>query len=218
MLWGSKPKPEHLIRRQQLVLRRGIRELATTESESFTQQQDLLKRAQLYAKKGQTPAVRTTLKGYVRAQHFQARIIDVKLQLESIQQQLTMVKSIPQITGAIKSAVMVMDVIQSQFNIAGFGDVMKEFTDNARQLNVAMDDVGKAVDTAMASSEEEKEVDIEVDYIMETMNIEAFDKLRDIESNPLRVPVASKPINIVGRNAADDVDDLVARLDALKKS
>jgi len=241
-LFGKRKTPQELLREQQRLVQRSIREI---ERERMTLQQNEKKtiiEIKKLAKQGQVPAAKILAKDLVRTRNYITKMYTMRAQLQSVSMQLSTMKTTAAMNTAMAGATKAMMRMNKKMDLPAMQKITMEFQKQTEMMGMKEEMINDTLDE-MAEDDEDEESEDVINQTLEEIGIDLGADLADVpaskaatkasaqKARPQKVaagvgavPAKSAPADDddgdEGGDAGgddDDFGDLEARLNALKR-
>eukprot|EP01065_Artemidia_motanka_P043336 TRINITY_DN5991_c0_g1_i1.p1 TRINITY_DN5991_c0_g1~~TRINITY_DN5991_c0_g1_i1.p1 ORF type:complete len:266 (+),score=103.96 TRINITY_DN5991_c0_g1_i1:73-870(+) len=203
---APEPTPREMVRQHQRTIRQSCRGLDREREKLAREEAKLKVNIKKEAKAQRMDVVRIMAKDMVRLRQNQAKMLRMKTRMESVSRELSVMASTAEMGKAMQGVGRVMGQMNRSMNLAGMQQVMMEFQREGQKMDMVGDMMGDAIDDAMG--DDEAEADEMVDQVMEEITLELKAKID--------VPAVAKE-QLGQQQQEGDMDDLAARLSALRK-
>ena len=209
-VFSKKPLKE-VMRENKRMITKAIRELDREKNNLEKAETKLKKDIKAYAAQGQMNAVKTMAKDLVRNRQYVTKFIEMKSHLQGVSLKLEQIRSHEAMASAMKATTKAMARMNKEIKLPELQKIMMEFAKENERSEVMGEMMGDAIDDALSEPGNEEEEDRVVGQILAELNINLEEQLQDAPSNQ----VGQK--NQVSNQEGDDMNELQARLDNLKR-
>ncbi|KAL3895219.1 MAG: hypothetical protein SGCHY_004831 [Lobulomycetales sp.] len=228
-LFGKRKTPAELMRQHQRALQRAQREMDRERSKLEQQEKKLIIDIKNTAKKGQMGACKVMAMDLVRTRRYIQKFYQMRTQLQAVSLRIQTLRSNQAMAEAMKGVTKAMKTMNKQINLPQIQKIMMDFEQESEILDMKdeMMNVPETHDTmedAMGEEDEEEESDAIVNQVLDEIGISLDDQMATAPSGMLSTgnsataakTLAAEPI-AMGAAGEDDDDDLMKRLDNLRK-
>jgi len=245
-LFGRTVTPAERLRQHQRALQKAQRELDRERTKLEQQEKKLVADIKKSAKAGQMGACKVMAKDLVRTRRYTQKFYQMRTQLQAVSLRIQTLRSNQQMAEAMRGATRAMASMNRGMNLPAIQRIMNEFEKESSTMDMKQEMMEDAVDDVMddEAEDEEEEGDKILKEVLDEIGVSLSQQLADTPSalaalsapvsnkreavalgGDAHPPVMSNPTNnasapAVGPSAGgggSDVDDLQARLDALRK-
>lgn len=221
-LFGKKKTPEQMLRENQRLLNRAMRELDRERTKMEQQEKKIIIDIKKMAKQGQMDAVKIMAKDLVRTRRYVKKFMLMRANIQAVSLKLTTLKSQNAMANAMKGVTKAMSTMNKQLKLPQIQKIMQEFEKQNEIMDMKEEMMEDAIDDAMGDPDDEEESDAIVSQVLDELGLQLTDELTGLpsESGSLVTPKAADKAQPapVAAAACDNVDaDLEARLNNLKR-
>mmetsp|Transcript_29678 Transcript_29678/g.30082 ORF Transcript_29678/g.30082 Transcript_29678/m.30082 type:complete len:209 (+) Transcript_29678:99-725(+) len=201
----SKKPLKEVIRENQRMIKKAIRELERETTTLQNQEKKLQTDIKKLAGQGQMGAVRIMAKDLVRTRQYVKRFIEMKSHLSAVSLKMQTIRSQEAMTQAMKGVTKAMVAINKQVSVPALQKMMTEFMKESERSEMTQEMVGEAMDSAFEEDGMAAEEDAVVDQVLAELGIQQADAAPEV---PSEQPMKSEE----GRSGAY----LVSRISCLR--
>jgi len=172
-VFGEQKTLKEVIREQQRMLKRSIRQLDRERLGIQRQEQKLIVDIKKMAKDGQTKAVRIMAKDLVRIRKHQEKFINLSSQLNAINLQMTTMASTQALTQSLRQVTRSMVALNKSVKLPQLQKIMMEFQKQTEKMNMQGEIIGDTIDDAMDEDEDEEESEQIVSQVLDEIGLDA---------------------------------------------
>jgi len=226
-LFGRRKTPEELLRQNQRVLNKAIRELDREKVKMEGQEKKLISDIKKAAKENQMDSVRIMAKDLVRTRRYVKKFILMKANIQAISLKVQTLKSQNSMAQAMRGVTRALGNMNRQMNLPQIQRIMADFERQSDIMDMKEDMMNEVIDDAMGDEEEEEESEAVVKQVLDELGVQLSEQLADLPSTGgtlstatggVKVPAAAVPAGATGGAEISDADaNLQARLDNLRK-
>ena len=164
-MFGKEKPLKEIVRENQRMLRKAIRELEK-EVESLKRQDKKLEgEIKKSAKMGQMTAAKIMAKDLVRTRNYVTRFIEMKTHLNAVSLKMQTIKSHDAMASAMKGVTKALISMNSKMNIPGLQKVMAEFLRENERAELTQEALADTLDDAMAEEGSSEQEDLIVNKV-----------------------------------------------------
>ncbi|XP_039260531.1 charged multivesicular body protein 2a-like [Styela clava] len=225
-LFGKKKTVNEMLRENQRLLNRAMRDLDRERAKMEQQEKKVIADIKKMAKQGQMDAVKVMAKDLVRTKRYVKKFIMMRANIQAVSLKLTTLKSQSTMADAMKGVTKAMMRMNKQMKLPQMQKIMQEFEKQSEMMDMKGEMMEDAIDDAMGDADDDEESDQIVAQVLDELGLQLADELTGLPSadGALVMPKAeqNKPTAVSAggpsNSQADDVDaDLEARLNNLKR-
>ncbi|KAL7676505.1 hypothetical protein ACOME3_002758 [Neoechinorhynchus agilis] len=224
-LFGRRQTPDDMLRANQRALNRAMRELDRERSKLENQEQKVIADVKQMAKRGQMDAVRILARDLIRTRGRIKKFILMRANIQAVSLKITTLKSQNAMTQAMKGVSRTMLRMNQQLKIPQVTRIMQDFEKQSQMLEMKDEMISDVIDSALTADgdfdDEDAESDRLVEQVLDELGIELQSQLNSLPANHTATMESAsitkqqmKPIAAT----SDADDDLMARLDALRRN
>ena len=216
-IFGRRKTPEEVMREQQRLLNRTIRELDRERSKLEQQEKKIIADIKKMAKQGQMDAVKIMAKDLVRTRAFVKKFILMKANIQAVSLKIQTLRSTAAMANAMKGVTKAMARMNSKMNLPQMQKIMMEFEKQSEIMDMKEEMMNDTMDDVIGGEDEDEESEQVVQQVFDELGLVFDDELTGL-------PVAK---NAVGAQASagaakepvalDADSDLQSRLDNLRR-
>jgi len=239
-LFGKRKTPQELMREQQRLVQRSIREIDRERVQLQNNEKKTIIEIKKLAKQGQVPAAKILAKDLVRTRSYITKMYTMRAQLQAVSMQLTTMKTTAAMNSAMAGATKAMMRMNAKMNLPAMQKITMEFQKQNEIMGMKEEMINDTLDE-MAEEDEDEESEDVINQTLEEIGIDLGASLADVpaaktaakapaqKARPQKVaagvgavPSKSAPADDeepADEDGGDDDEfgDLEARLNALKK-
>jgi charged multivesicular body protein 2A len=208
-LFGKPKDAKEVMREQQRDLKKVQRELDRDRVQLERQEKDIMLQIRKAAKEGNTTQAKALAKNLIRVRSQQTKNLSVKGQISAVGHRVTAVQSQQVLAKGIGSATKAMAAGNKAMNLEGLQKTAMEFDKQNQIMDMTSEMFEEAID-GLDESEEEEESENVMNQILEEIGIDAI-------QNVASAPSKALPTKVTQLSKEDEGEDLMARLEALKR-
>lgn len=221
-LFGKQLNPQELIRHNQRLINKGIRNVDRERYNLERQEQRQIQEIRRMAQKNQPALVRSLANDLVRIRGHLKKLLKMKQNLQGVSIQLQTLETQQSISRAVYNATMVLRNMNKQMNIPRIQAVLKEFEKQNQMMEIKEEMINETMDDVMDHEEDGEESDEIVSQVLDELGIQLTQQLPeaplDSKTDKGRLKVAAAVEGADQASASNTVDDeLMARLENLRK-
>ncbi|KAF8344330.1 Snf7-domain-containing protein [Cantharellus anzutake] len=232
-LFGRSMTPAERLRQHQRALAKAQRELDRERTKLEQQEKKLVGDIKRSAKVGQMNAAKVQAKDLVRTRKYVQKFYQMRTQLQAVSLRIQTLRSNQQMADAMRGATRAMASMNRGLNLPQIQRIMTEFEKESATMDMKEEMMSDAVDDVMDDEVEDEEEEGEkiLKEVLDEIGINLQQQLNDtptaIATNaPLTsgrqmvaLGASDEPSAPSTRSGGDDdLDELQARLDNLRKS
>jgi charged multivesicular body protein 2A len=177
-LFGKKKTTKEIIREQQRMMRRSIRDIDREHLQLERQEKKTIGEIKKLARDGQTDSARTMAKNLVRTRQQMKKLTQMKAELQSVSMRIQTLQSQQAVAEAMKGCTRAMIRMNKQVDVAGMQRMMMEFERQSEMLEMKDEMIEDAMDDMMDVDEEAESEDI-VNQVLDEIGISLSAQLVD---------------------------------------
>lgn len=216
MPWWKSKTPAQLLRENQRVLNRAMRDMDRERQRLESQEKKLVVDIKKQAKAGQMDAVRVMAKDLVRTRQNVKKFMMMKANLQGVSLKIATMKGQQSMAEAMKGVSKAMGKMNKQMNLPQLQKTMMEFEREMEKMDMKAEMMDDMMDDALDDGDTEAEQEQLVNQVLAEIGIEtkaAMDNLPGVgDGIPTSSTVTAGPTPV----AVDD-DSIEARLANLRK-
>ncbi|KAJ8032501.1 Charged multivesicular body protein 2a [Holothuria leucospilota] len=216
-LFGRRKTPEQMLRENQRLLNRAIRDLDRERSRMEQQEKRVIADIKKMAKAGQMDAVKIQAKDLVRTRRYIKKFIMMKANIQAVSLKVQTLKSTNAMAQAMKGVTKAMARMNSQLKLPAIQKIMMEFEKQSEIMDMKEEMMNDAVDDVLGEEDDEEESEAIVSQVLDELGLSIGDELSGIPGtgDPLKDKQKGK---VAAADGVSDADaDLQARLDDLRR-
>jgi len=208
-LFGKQKTPREVIRENQRLLNRSVREIERERAGLQQQEKKIIVEIKKSAKQGQMGAAKIMAKDLVRTRNQIQKFYKMKTQLQAVSLRMQTLNSNAAMADAMKGVTKAMMRLNRTMNVPAMQQVMMEFERQSEMMDMKEDIMNDCIDGAFNEVEDEEESDAIINQVLDDLNLNLTTQLVDAPMEP------SRPER--GKKELDADFELQSRLDNLKK-
>eukprot|EP00013_Stygamoeba_regulata_P024697 CAMPEP_0177654660 /NCGR_PEP_ID=MMETSP0447-20121125/14467_1 /TAXON_ID=0 /ORGANISM="Stygamoeba regulata, Strain BSH-02190019" /LENGTH=229 /DNA_ID=CAMNT_0019158357 /DNA_START=48 /DNA_END=737 /DNA_ORIENTATION=+ len=226
-LFGQQKTPKEILRENQRMLRRSMRDLDRERTTLQNQEKKTIIETKNLARQGQMEAAKIMAKDLVRTRSQITKLYKMKAQLSTLSARLQTMQSTQAMGQALQSTAMAMMRMNKTMNLGVMQKIMMEFDKQSEMMEMKGEMMNDALDDAMDEDVEEEESEDVINQVLDEIGIDLSTKMVKAPISATATKVATKRQAVAeGADGADSAapaapdpveSDLQARLNALKK-
>lgn len=216
-LFGKRKTPEQMLRENQRMLNKAMRDLDRERSKMEGQEKKLIADIKKMAKDNQMDAVKIMAKDLVRTRRYVKKFILMRANIQAVSLKVQTLRSQNAMAMAMRGVTRALQNMNRQMNLPQIQKIMHEFERQSDMMEMKEEMMSEAIDDVIGDEEDEDESDVVVNQILDELGVQINQKLGDLPmanstiGNPAQANKAATPI------AADADADLQARLENLRR-
>lgn len=206
-----------MLRENQRLLNRAIRDLDRERSRMEQQEKRVIADIKKMAKAGQMDAVKIQAKDLVRTRRYIKKFIMMKANIQAVSLKVQTLKSTNAMAQAMKGVTKAMARMNSQLKLPAIQKIMMEFEKQSEIMDMKEEMMNDAVDDVLGEEDDEEESEAIVSQVLDELGLSIGDELSGIPGtgDPLKDKQKGK---VAAADGVSDADaDLQARLDDLRR-
>jgi len=207
-LFGRKKTPEELLRENQRMLKKAMRELDRERTALERQEAKTLIDIKKAAKAGQVEASKIMAKDVVRTRRYVKKMIMMKTQIQAVSLKIQTLKSTNSMAQAMKGVTKAMGRMNAQMNLPGLQQIMMEFEKQSEMMDMKQEIMDDTVDEVLGDEEDDEESEQLVNQVLDELGLNLTGEMASAPQ-AMQQPAQAEA---VGPEA-----DLQARLDQLRR-
>ncbi|XP_074652789.1 charged multivesicular body protein 2a-like [Tubulanus polymorphus] len=225
-LFGRKKTPEEMLRQNQRLLTRAMRDLDRERSKMEQQEKKVINDIKKMAKEGQMDAVKIMAKDLVRTRRYVKKFILMKANIQAVSLKIQTLRSNNTMAQAMKGVTKAMQTMNKQLKLPQIQKIMMEFEKQSEIMDMKEEMMNDAIDDAMGDEDDEDESDAIVSQVLDELGLQMADQLSDIPTTggTIATPASKQPAAAAAAagggatGGVSDADaDLEARLENLRR-
>eukprot|EP00347_Sterkiella_histriomuscorum_P009570 403340698 len=208
---NSQPKltPKELARQNKRIVDKAVRQIDRERTKLQSNETKMLEEIKKLAKKNQHGPAKILSKDLVRGRSQVGQYYVMASQLKAISMKLSTAEINQSMVDALKGVNKVMEKVNASMDIHSIQEVLKEFAKQSEKMEMQQEMMNDAMDAGMDNADSIDEADKVYQQICDEIGVDLGDEHVGAGRNPL--------VNPVAQPTANNVDDLEARLNQLKK-
>jgi len=209
-IFGSRKTPQELLRENQRLITRSVRELDREKTKLEQQEKKIVVDIKKAAKAGQINACKVMAKDLVRTRKYIQKFYQMKAQLQAVGLRIQTMRSNQAMADAMKGVTKAMKQLNSKFNLPEIQKIMMEFEKQSEMMDMKEEMMNDAIDDAMDDADDEEETDQIVNQVLEEIGI-------NLETT-IGIAPTTPPVKAKNEAQENDLDaQLQARLENLRR-
>eukprot|EP01086_Lenisia_limosa_P002634 TRINITY_DN1641_c0_g1_i2.p1 TRINITY_DN1641_c0_g1~~TRINITY_DN1641_c0_g1_i2.p1 ORF type:complete len:211 (-),score=70.45 TRINITY_DN1641_c0_g1_i2:39-671(-) len=208
-IFGAKKKsPTEMLRENQRLIKRSIRELDRERTNLQRQETKLTADIKKHAKNGEMGPAKIMAKDLVRTRAYIQKFYRMSAQMQAVSLKMQTMKSNATMAQAMGGVTRAMGQMNRQMNLPAMQRVMMEFEKQSEAMDMKEEMMNDAIDDAMEGDNDEEDEEEVINKVLDEIGVDLTGQFTETPaSNPRQTETA--PVA-----AADD--DLAARFNNLK--
>ncbi|KAK4537075.1 hypothetical protein CDCA_CDCA11G3100 [Cyanidium caldarium] len=196
--FGVGETPEQKLRKYKRTIDRAVREVDRERIKMQRVEQQRKNEIRKLARDGQHKSMRIAARDLVRVRNNVARMYEVRSQMQSVQMQLSSMRSSEAMTEAVRGIVKSMRLMNRQVNLPRINAILQEFERENEILGMKQEVLDDAMENAVVDDDETEETDEVVNQVLDELGLENASRLGN--APPTRRPEAMrKPQRATGQ-------------------
>merc|ERR1711881_758456 len=191
-LFGKRKTPEQMLRENQRMLQRAMRDLDRERTRLETQEKKVVADIKKMAKAGQMDAVKVMAKDLVRTRQYCKKFMLMKANLQAVSLKIATMKSQATMATAMKGVTKAMGKMNKQMNLPQIQKIMMEFEKQSEMMEIKGEMMDDVMDDAMDDGETEEETDKIVGQVLGELGIEMGEAMGSIPEMGGELPQNNK--------------------------
>ncbi|RWS09301.1 hypothetical protein B4U79_07589 [Dinothrombium tinctorium] len=216
-LFGRKKTPEELLRQNQRMLNKAIRDLERERSKMEQQEKKLIADIKKMAKDNQMESVKVMAKDLVRTRRYIKKFILMKTNIQAVSLKVQTLRSQNAMAMAMKGVTRALQSMNRQMNLPQIQKIMQEFEKQSEIMDMKEDMMNDVIDDAIGDEDDEEETEAIVTQVLDEIGISLNQKLSELPEGGSSLATATAQAGKGQAVAADADADLQARLDNLRR-
>lgn len=209
--WNRKT-PEQMLRENQRLLNRTIRDLEREKQRLETQEKKVTADIKKQAKAGQMDSVKIMAKDLVRTRQNIKKFMMMKANVQGVSLKIASMKGQQSMATAMKGVTSAMSKMNKQMNLPALQKTMMEFEREMEKMDMKSEVMDEVMDDAMDDGETEADTENLVNQVLAEIGIETTAAMEGLPGVSSALPGAeAQPVVSV------DDDSIEARLANLRK-
>jgi charged multivesicular body protein 2A len=209
-LFGKQKTPREVLRENQRLLRRSVREIERERISLQQQEKKIIVEIKKSAKQGQMGAAKILAKDLVRTRNQIQKFYKMKTQLQAVSLRIQTLNSNVAMAEAMKGVTRAMIRLNRTMNVPAMQQVMMEFERQSEMMDMKEDLMNDCIDDAFDEAEDEEESEAILNQVLDDINI-------NLNSQLANAPVDLNEAKKTKKMELDADSELQARLDNLKR-
>lgn len=216
-LFGRRKTPEEVMREQQRLLNRTIRELDRERSKLEQQEKKIIADIKKMAKQGQMDAVKIMAKDLVRTRAFVKKFILMKANIQAVSLKIQTLRSTAAMANAMKGVTKAMSRMNSKMNLPQLQKIMMEFEKQSEIMDMKEEMMNDTMDDVIGEDDEDEESEQVVQQVFDELGLVFSDELTGLPMAKSAVGAPAQAGAVKEPVALDADSDLQSRLDNLRR-
>jgi len=212
MPWWKSKTPEQLLRENQRVLNRAMRDMDRERQRLESQSKKLEADIKKQAKAGQMDTVKVMAKDLVRTRQNVKKFMLMKANLQGISLKIATMKGQQSMATAMKGVSKAMGKMNKQMNLPALQKTMMEFEREMEKMEMKSEIMDDAIDDALDDGETEEDTEALVAQVLSELNIETMGQMNSLPGPSTALPGQAEAAPVI-----QDDDSIEARLANLRK-
>ncbi|CBY33517.1 unnamed protein product [Oikopleura dioica] len=211
-LFGKKKTPAQMMRENQRLLQRAMRDLDRERAAMEKQEQKIIADIKKMAKKNEMGTVRIMAKDLVRTRNTCKKFMLMRANIQGVSLKMTTIKSQHAMSEAMKGVTRAMGRMNKQMNLPQIQKIMQQFEKESEIMDMKEEMMNDVMDDAMGASDDEEESENLVNKVLDELGLENMAEVGAIPS------AVGEPAPAQTEEPSADLDaDLEARLNNLRR-
>ncbi|KAF6000483.1 Charged multivesicular body protein [Cyanidiococcus yangmingshanensis] len=193
-IFGYGETPAQKLRRYKRTIDRAVREVDRERMKMQRLEQQRKNEIRRLARESQMKSVRIAARDLVRVRNCIAKMYELRSQMQSVQMQLSTMRSSEAMTNAMRGIVKSMHLMNRQVNLPRIGHILHEFERESEILSLKQEVIDDAMDNAIADEDENEETEQVVNQVLDELGLEHASRLEEAPQSPaaraVRAPAA----------------------------
>ena len=217
MPWWKSKTPEQMLRENQRMLNRAMRDMDRERQRLESQEKKVVVDIKKQAKAGQMDSVKVMAKDLVRTRQNIKKFMMMKANLQGVSLKIATMKGQQSMATAMKGVTKAMGKMNKQMNLPALQKTMMEFEREMEKMDMKSEMMDEAMEDAMDDGDTEADTDALVQQVLAEIGIETAAAMETLPGVGTNVP-GVQDANQAGPSAvAVDDDSIEARLANLRK-
>jgi charged multivesicular body protein 2A len=209
-VFGYGETPAQKLRRYKRTIDRAVREVDRERMMMQRLEQQRKNEIRRLAREGQMKSVRIAARDLVRVRNCIAKMYELRSQMQSVQMQLSTMRSSEAMTNAMRGIVKSMHLMNRQVNLPRIGQILQAFERESEVLSLKQEVIDDAMDNAIADEDENEETEQVVNQVLDELGLEHASRLEEAPQSPaaraVRAPAVRNPSGgVVSMPAAEEL-------------
>lgn len=200
--FGFGETPEQRLRRYKRTIDRAVREVDRERMKMQRVEQQRKNEIKKLAREGQLKSTRIAARDLVRVRNNVAKMYELRSQMQSVQMQLSAMRSSEAMTEAMRGIVGSMQLMNKQVNLPKINKILRDFERESEVLSMKQEVVDDAMDDAIADGDESEETEEIVNQVLDELGLEKASRLGNAP--------ASRQARHVGEPGSRDEESMAA--------
>ncbi|CBY08846.1 unnamed protein product [Oikopleura dioica] len=211
-LFGKKKTPAQMMRENQRLLQRAMRDLDRERAAMEKQEQKIIADIKKMAKKNEMGTVKIMAKDLVRTRNTCKKFMLMRANIQGVSLKMTTIKSQHAMSEAMKGVTRAMGRMNKQMNLPQIQKIMQQFEKESEIMDMKEEMMNDVMDDAMGASDDEEESENLVNKVLDELGLENMAEVGAIPS------AVGEPAPAQTEEPSADLDaDLEARLNNLRR-
>ena len=215
-LFGRKKSPEEMLRDNQRVLNKAVRDLDRERTKMEAQEKKLIIDLKKMAKDNQMDAIKVMAKDLVRTRRYIKKFILMKANIQAVALKIQTLRSQNSMAVAMKGVTKALMSMNRQMNLPQIQKIMAEFEKQTEIMDMKEEIMNEVMDDALEEDDYEEESNTIVAQVLDELGIQVNEKLSEIPtvggSLPAGTSQSSKTPTAAAASADDADADLIAQI------
>jgi len=219
-LFGKKKTPAQMLRENQRLLTRAMRDLDRERAQMEKQEKKIIADIKQMAKKNEMATVRIMAKDLVRTRNTCKKFMIMRANIQAVSLKISTIKSQHAMAEAMKGVTKAMGRMNKNMKLPQIQKIMQEFEKQSEMMNMKEEMMNDVMDDAMGDEDDEEESEAVVNKVLDELGLEMGGEISSIpgiggEEPGIADKNAPQPVAEGGGNDLDA--DLEARLNNLRR-
>merc|ERR1711953_470829 len=211
-LFGKKKTPAQMMRENQRLLQRAMRDLDRERANMEKQEKVIIADIKKMAKKNEMGTVKIMAKDLVRTRNTCKKFMVMRANIQGVSLKMTTIKSQHAMSEAMRGVTKAMGRMNKQMNLPQIQKIMQEFEKQSEVMDMKEEMMNDVMDDAMGGSDDEEESENLVNKVLDELGLENMAEVGAIPS------AVGDPTPAQTEEPSADLDaDLEARLNNLRR-
>jgi len=219
-LFGKKKTPAQMLRENQRLLTRAMRDLDRERAQMEKQEKKIIADIKQMAKKNEMATVRIMAKDLVRTRNTCKKFMVMRANIQAVSLKIATIKSQHAMAEAMKGVTKAMGRMNKNMKLPQIQKIMQEFEKQSEMMNMKEEMMNDVMDDAMGDEDDEEESEAVVNKVLDELGLEMGGEMSSIPGIGAEEPgIADKNApQPVAEGGGNDLDaDLEARLNNLRR-
>merc|ERR1711937_648754 len=195
-LFGKKKTPAQMLRENQRLLTRAMRDLDRERASMEKQEKKIIADIKQMAKKNEMATVRIMAKDLVRTRGTCKKFMIMRANIQAVSLKISTIKSQHAMAKAMKGVTKAMQRMNKSMKLPQIQKIMQEFEKQSEMMNMKEEMMNDVMDDAMGDEDDEEETENVVNKVLAELGLENMGEVNTIPSvgeDPKGVTVPAGP-------------------------